>query len=237
MPLLSIREFVKNIVKRIDMNNNVLQNLQNEVTEINNRILLLCEKDDELKAIYKGCQIYLSPLVENPDLMLIGINPGAGYYKNHNNQIVQNFEPQEKYEENYDLAQEIKHGVFKYLGKIDIFTNTVKTNTFFFATKNAEDLKRLFKKLPEDFRVELKRKSAEWTKTIIQYVSPKIILCEGHGAFDYLKGFYGEEMVITQNHGYILEATINNIPVIGCQRMGSTIIKKELLVDKLKAYF
>jgi hypothetical protein len=230
------RNLFKNIGRRIKMDD-VLQELQNEVQSINAKILDLCKTNREIEALYKGCQIYFSPLIKNPGLMLIGINPGAGYYKYHNNQIVQKFCPLEKYAEDYDLAQEVKYGVFRHLDKIDIFAHTVKTNAFFFATKNAKDLKLFLKKLPENFRAELKQKSAEWIKTIIRYVAPKIILCEGHGAFDYVKSFYGDEMVVTQNKGSILEAAINHIPVIGCQRMGSNIIKKELLVDKLKAYF
>jgi hypothetical protein len=167
--------------------------------------------------------------------MLIGINPGSGYFK-EKNKIVQKFEPLEKYDEGYDLAQEIKCGVFKHLDRENIFDSTFKTNMYFFATNNANELLDFLKLLPEDLRIELKQKSVKWIKEIVSKISPKLILCEGHTAFDYLKSFYGDEMVISQNKGYVLEAKINSIPVIGCKRMGCNIIKKEILIEKLKEY-
>jgi len=101
----------------------MFENLQKEVIEVNEKILSLCEQNPKIKELYKGCQIYFSPLIKNPDLMLIGINPGSGFYK-ANRTIVQKFEPLEKYGEGYDLAQEIKCGVFrqkKHLLQIFIF--------------------------------------------------------------------------------------------------------------------
>ena len=169
----------------------MFESLQKEVIEVNEKILSLCEQNSKLKELYKGCQIYFSPLVKNPDLMLIGINPGSGFYKANKNQIVQKFEPLEKYEEGYDLAQEVKCGVFRHFGREDIFNSTFKTNVYFFATDNVDRLKCLLKLFPEDFRIEVKEKSIKWLKEFITLISPKLILCEGHTAFDYVKSFYG----------------------------------------------
>jgi len=214
----------------------MLENLQKEVIEVNEKILSLCEQNSKIKELYKGCQIYFSPLIKNPNLMLIGINPGSGFYK-ANKKIVQEFEPLEKYGEGYDLAQEIKCGVFRHLGREDIFNSTFKTNVYFFATDNVDKLKCLFKLFPENFRIEVKQKSINWLKELITLTSPRIILCEGHTAFDYVKSFYGDEMVIDINKGYVLEGTINKIPIIGCKRMGCNIIKKEYLIEVLQKYY
>jgi hypothetical protein len=214
----------------------MLKTIKTEVIQFNNKIIELRESNAELKNLYRGCQIYFSPYIKSPDLMLIGINPGGGYYKFHNNQIVQKFDPQEVYEENYNLAQEIKF-VFREVGIHDIFKRTFKTNMYFFATDKANQLKEFFELLPEEFRIKLKEKSVEWIKLLVNDISPKLILCEGHTAFDMLKSFYKNDMNIIQNKGIVLEAEINNTPVIGCQRMGSTIIKAELLINKLKEYY
>jgi hypothetical protein len=215
----------------------LFENLQKEVIEVNKKILSLCEKNYTIKELYKGCQIYFSPLVRNPDLMLIGINPGSGFYKANKNQIVQKFEPLEKYDEGYDLAQEVKCGVFRHLGRENIFNSTFKTNVYFFSTDNADKLKNFLKLLPEDLRILLKQKSIIWLKEIIKLVSPKLILCEGHTVFYYLKSFYGNEMTVDVNKGYVFEGTIDKIPIIGCKRMGCNIIKKEYLIEILKKYY
>jgi uracil-DNA glycosylase len=214
----------------------MLTTLQNEVKAINDKIIALCEQNPELKALYKGCQIYFSPLVKNPDLMLIGINPGSGYFKN-NGKPVQKFEPVDNYNEGGILFEEFKYGIFRKLNKETVFESSFITNAYFFATDTKNDLEVFLKLLPEDFRIEVKQQSVKWLKQIVSNVSPKLILCEGHTAFDYLKRFYGDSMAVINNKGSVLEAKIDNIPIVGCERMGATIIKKELLIEKLKGYF
>lgn len=34
-----------------------------------------------IKELYKGCQLFFSPLIEKPEYLLIGFNPGGGYQK------------------------------------------------------------------------------------------------------------------------------------------------------------
>jgi uracil-DNA glycosylase len=220
----------------------MLKNLQKEVKEINDEILIKCKENPELNRLYKGCQIYFSPFVKNPDLMLIGINPGNGYFK-HNGEIVQKFEPliisneKEMLKEGGKLFEVLYYDIFRKLNLDHIFINSFKTNAYYFATDGGDELKNFLKYLPADLRIEVKQNSIKWLKQIVSIVSPRIILCAGHTAFDYVKNFYGDDMSIIQNKGSIFEARINNTPVIGCERNRANILKKELLIEKLKEYF
>ena len=213
----------------------MLENLQNEVENMNKKILYLCKQDSKLNQIYKGCQVFYSPFIKKPKLMIIGINPGSGYYKSQG-KIVQKFEPIDNYNEGGVLFEELRYMIFKEMNKQDIFLSSFITNAYYFATEKSSDLNNFLKLLPEDLRSELKQKSTQWLKYLISTVSPKIILCTGHQAFDIVKSFYAEDMVISINKGHVLEAKIDSIPVIACKRMFSTIVKKPLLIQKLTEY-
>lgn len=91
---------------------------------------------------YRGVQVFFSPLIFKPKIMFIGINPGAGFY-NENNRPVKRYstlENNEYYHYDYRLAQQTQK-LFEMsgLGKEEL-KSTVKTNCFFFATKNQKEL-------------------------------------------------------------------------------------------------
>jgi hypothetical protein len=217
------------------MNLKELETLKEEVKNLHGRILAECQKNEKLKALYKGCQIFYSPFRINVDVLFVGLNPGGGYAKANEGQIVENFEPMEKYELNI-LAEEVRM-CFRDAGKENIFDNAVATNGRFFATDGSEELKSFLAKLPENLRNEVKTMSIKWIRTLIEIVKPKIIMCLGNESFDYLHhNVYGSEMVVTEDKNPPLEAKIGNILVIGCQRRGSTIIKKDPLIERLREY-
>jgi hypothetical protein len=58
----------------------MFENLICEVKGLNERILDECKKNDKIENLYRGCQIFFSPVKEKHEVMLIGINPGPGYY-------------------------------------------------------------------------------------------------------------------------------------------------------------
>ncbi len=57
------------------------EQIKNEVIDFNKKIILHCENYENLNEYYMGYQILYSPLIEKPDIMLIGINPGCGHIK------------------------------------------------------------------------------------------------------------------------------------------------------------
>ena len=210
-----------------------LNKIKNEVRKIHEIILEECKVNEKLKALYKGCQIFYSPLRINPDVLFIGLNPGAGYARANQKQIVENFEPLEKYELNI-LSEEVLI-CFREAGIKDIFDNAVATNGRFFATDGSEELKSFIANLPEALRQTVKDMSLIWIKKLIEIIKPKMIMCLGNESFDYLHdNVYRDEMTVIENKNNPLEAKIGNIYIIGCKRVGSTIVNKDAIIEKLK---
>ena len=55
------------------------QKLKSEVDTYMDKVYAALEKNEEMFAICKGWRIMYSPLIVNPTIMFIGINPGAGW--------------------------------------------------------------------------------------------------------------------------------------------------------------
>jgi uracil-DNA glycosylase len=202
---------------KIDMEVNMnRETIENEVQELHRKILVECEKNEKVKNLYKGCQIFFSPFRERANAMVIGINPGAGY-ANTEGKIVEKFSPLETYEENYNLAQEIKM-CFRNAGKENIFETTLATNTFFFATKGTKEWDEFLNSLPKNLKDEIEKKSKIWLKALIDIVSPKIIVCAGTTAFGELEKSYPDDMKTIQGKGAVLEGLFCGIPVVACRR-------------------
>jgi hypothetical protein len=114
------------------------------------------KNDEKLKKVakkyFRGIQILFTPLIHNPKFMFIGINPGAGYYNNEGKKInnVKRFSPMQNSEyvgQEYRLAKETRK-LFELAGisKMEL-KNSVKSNYYFLATKNTNDLLKLIKEL------------------------------------------------------------------------------------------
>lgn len=182
---------------------------------------------------YKGIQVLFSPLVYRPKVMFIGINPGAGFY-NENKKPVKRFSPLENneyYYYKYRLAQQTqKLFILSGLGKEELI-RTVKTNCFFFATKNQKELFQMLSHLKSK---EVYKKSAEWTDCLVDLVKPEIIICEGKSAFDR---FIENKKIISDNNSKnVFSATYGDIKVIGYSRMFSNISHIEEVAAELKSY-
>jgi hypothetical protein len=206
----------------------MFKNLICEVKGLNERILAECEENDELTNLYKGCQIFFSPVKEKHEVMIIGINPGPGYY-NWQEEIVQRFDPllkHEYFEYDYDLAHHVKD-VFRKANKIGKLEDSIKTNFFFWATDNEPSLWAFINKLSDSLRKEILEKSKIWIQEIVKQVSPQLIICEGTGAtYNNLRnafhGIYIEEV----GSGRVKSGKINNINVLAFRRNRSIIANK-----------
>ena len=220
--------------------------IQAEVKELADRIILLTEKDEELKSLYRGTTIYFSPIQENPDIMFLGINPGAGHYNHTNNTPIYNFEPLEEMEylsQEYNLANDWQY-VFgeKNLNCIGVLEWAFKTNCFYIATDDSKKLKRFIQLSGKYLKNEIIEKSKGWTIRMIKLISPKILICEGFAAFDYLKNFLGDELVICDEESKQAGenckcARFRNIVVFGFKRDVSSRFKDiEIVIDKIDEY-
>lgn len=220
--------------------------IQKEVKTLADKIIKLTETDEQLKHLYKGTQIYMSPIQIKPEIMFLGINPGAGHYKHTNNTPSYKFEPQDKIDYidgEYKLADDWKY-VFndEKINYIDALKYAFKTNCFYFATENSTDLQKLIRLSTKYLKNEIIESSKKWTKKMIELVSPKILICEGFTAFNYLKGFMGVELKICEEETIQAGknckcARINDIVVFGfARRMDSTFRDIDIVIDKIDEY-
>jgi|TARA_R100000479_G_scaffold130736_1_gene68775 uracil-DNA glycosylase len=179
---------------------------------------------------YKGIQILFSPLILKPKIMFIGINPGAGFY-NYNGKHVKRFSPLNKMEYSYGeyrLAKQTRK-LFELAGLTnDDLKNSVKSNCFFFATKNEKELYQFLSHLKP---TGVYTKSKKWINILVKIVEPRIIICEGKSAFDR---FIKDKDCEIKTHEKVLFAKWNEIKIIGYKRNFSNIMSINDVAQKLK---
>ena len=153
--------------------------MENQYSEIKLEVeefLTKFENDENqiiaFKKYFRGIQILFTPLIHKPKFMFIGINPGAGFYNYEGNKAkyVKRLSPMQNTEyigQEYRLAKETRK-LFELSGisKIDL-KNSVKTNYYFLATKNTNDLNKLLVNL-KDYNID--KKSEKW-KSFCGYFS------------------------------------------------------------------
>lgn len=215
-----------------------------EVKEFADRLIQKAGEDEELGKLYKGTQIFFSPVKKNPQILFLGINPGAGGFK-YTQKPVYKFEPQEQMEyvsEEFNLSDDWKyvfgHSYYKdnpkSLHRPDILENACKTNCFFFATKDSADLKKLIRLSGKYFGAELVEKSKDWTRRIVRLLEPKIIICEGKQAFVYFENFLRPELEIVDNGDDYKYAKLGNSTVLMFSRMINSRFKYiETVIDRI----
>ena len=194
------------------MSKEIFDQIQKEAKDIHNEILSICEKNEKIKELYKGCQIYFSPISNIPvDVMFLGINPGQGFYSHNNNQLVEKYEPLEKHEyieHSYTLADSWREIFEKDLNRIDLLENSFKTNFYFWATKGEKELESFLgelNKVKEKFGDKIVFKSVNWIKSLILELSPRVLIVEGKFAFKELKRCFSNKELEMYNEyeGYI----------------------------------
>jgi len=206
--------------------------------KIHGQILMETLKNEKLKTVYKGYQISYNDdeLKIDPDILFIGFNSGVSYSKKNQDQIIEKFKPLEEHELNI-LSKEVIT-CFSEAGKKIILDNTVAIGCCFFSTNSNEELKVFMDNLPEHLREIVQVMSIIWTRNLINFINPKIVICLGDESFYYLRDIvYYNEITVIENKNPPLEAKIENIPIISSQRTGSTMIHKDLLIKKLKEYY
>jgi len=207
--------------------------LQQEVIETHNKIIDYSKENAIINKIYKGCIIYISPIYLHPKILFLGINPGSGYYREHN-QIIQQFTPLNKPDGGYGLWLQLEK-CFNTIGKSKYIESMVKTNICFFATYNQYELNLLYKKLPNEFSTYLKNKQKNWIKTIINEIKPQNILCGGALPLNLIKSLY-PNIIITKKGKNVSVCKINDTYIISFKRYKNNIIGKLEFLKALEEY-
>ena len=145
---------------------------------------------ENIKQLYFGWKVWFSPIIDEPEVLFIGINPGGG----EGGEVTLGTDGilQYCYDESKKsgLIYDTKN-IFKELeDKVDL-SNCIKTNYYYIATKDVS--KKYFNNLI-DFLGREKDKSGlgdrfyenskKWTQQILNIIKPKLIICEGKQAFD-----------------------------------------------------
>lgn len=222
------------------MKQEILQ-MQEEVSAYAKKIEEICKIDKEVDNLYLGCQIYYTPLKDEPvNLMFIGINPGGGGFKHGKDIKIVPCQKSEYETEEYNLQKEWKY-IFgeKYLNNLKLLYDSFKTNCCFFATENETNLRKLKSILKYKYKIDLLQKEKEWIPLLIKNVYPRVIICEGFGAFNELKKIYpednfkiGSSNALNTKIAYLDPK--DTAPVLGFKRIYSTYYDIDSIADTIR---
>ena len=219
--------------------------LKNEVIKVHNIIKEITEENEKLKEIFCGTDIIYSPLKskKTPKILLVGFNTGCGFF-NENGKIIEDFDESKEFEYikgEYILAKEFKK-LLKWCNKENLLEHIVKSNIYYFGTKNIKDFNAFmkilntndkFKKIAKEILGKesgnyLNNLAKRWTKILIEdIIKPDFIICEGKTTFEnQLKQF-----IISDAYGFKIDFPLNKI--IYFNRTYSNINNKEEFCNKL----
>lgn len=214
------------------------KNISNEVNDVNNRIIALTEKSKELKNLYKGCQILFSPLLYKPRVLFMGINPGDGYQRQNKHPVLK-LTPQKKFEYleeyNYALLRNTLN-VFEKANKSFILEYAMKTNFYYFATKNQKNLWQLNDMIYREFNINIYEKCFSWNKKLLNLIEPQTIICEGKKSFEEIVKLLNLDIsnIHWINDSYI-EYKDGKNHIIAYERIYSNIKNKDEFADFLNS--
>ena len=214
--------------------------LKTDVSNYNNQILKLCETEQEIGRLFLGMQILYSPLIIKPEILLIGINPGPGYFNQTNGCRIAQFEELKELEYlgyDYVMARETKEA-FKQAGLSDILqTSVAKTNIYFLATRNVDDLASLTKQLREKNILNPELQAIRWIKELLNIIKPKIIICEGAKALEKLSKFLIDRTIYMDSKQTKVVEELAGYKVIAYSRTYSKFQNMDEFVEILKNEF
>ena len=210
--------------------------ISEEAAILHQQILAVARENPEIKSLYKGCQVLFSPLLPRPQILLIGFNPGGGYFKWHG-KIVEEFQPLnalEYYLNTHSLGEQTK-SLFRHAGREeDLQNHTVKTNFYYWATDNVADFNRLLKLLPQELSRKIFYFARLWTKQLIDSLQPEMIIAEGFKAYDELAVLFPEKMQESNSDIARSFVTPEGVRVLGYKRNQGNIVGKEGIAKAIR---
>ena len=190
---------IENNIKNLDLNSIEIQ-IEKVEKEVRDFALLLKNtigNNDEITNLLLGWKIFYSPIIINPKILFIGINPGGGdpggpfEYYNEEYAIIEYMDDERN---NYMLAKNTKK-IFNKNNQLYLLQNAVKLNTKFYATVGIGEMKLfedfLYKNHRELYN-QLIQNNKKWTKEIIEIINPENIICEGKSAFNFMDDLYDD---------------------------------------------
>ena len=156
--------------------------------------------------ILSGYSIFFSPVKYQPDLLIIGDNPGGSEFIRQIEVPIEH----EYFKYDYPIAKTMKNKIFKGEKLNNLLRGSVKTNRIFFKTKNLDQFNKLHNSKSMEVYCFL------ILEDIIDKLNPKMIFAESLGTFRKLSK---EEKVLLKKEengkSLLVEGMYNNIPVLG----------------------
>ncbi|MGA1861628.1 hypothetical protein OWM07_01900 [Deferribacter thermophilus] len=156
-------------------------------TDLLNEVKKVWEETENNHLKNNGFAVFYSKVRKNPELMIIGYNPGGGD-KDFNIEDVFNLDKEHEYikysgkynkNEKYKTA-EVMYKLFEEIRKLELLEKSVKLNLIFFRSKSEKE----WQSLDKNSRILLEQFCFDKIKEIIDFLNPKTILLEGIKTFD-----------------------------------------------------
>lgn len=208
--------------------------IKSEIMLVRDNIREIIKPGTDEDNLCKGFAVWFSELVFKPFFLFIGINPGAGYFRNTGIKYRDtDLDPSDCFEYceyGGKLAEETIE-VFSKAGIEDELDKSVKTNIHYLVTNNQTDLFTLQGILINKYNINMYLKSEEWTRNIIDLVQPMCIICEGAYSAKRIAEYYNGEL--NWENDICSFKIKNSIPVIGYKRKYANILNKEKLATEI----
>ncbi|MDL1955774.1 MAG: hypothetical protein LWW95_01785 [Candidatus Desulfofervidus auxilii] len=149
----------------------------------------LQDKYPEYSSLWKsGFSVFYSPVSQNPQFMLIGINPGGDescFDETRDSKIPLEHE---YFKENYLLAKTMRY-IFEKAGLEQELKQSVKTNLNFFRSKGEKQ----WNEIEANLKKEIESFCEKRIKEFIEVAKPRVIFCEAFSVLERLLKILNQE--------------------------------------------
>ena len=211
----------------------VYNQIASEVRKLHAQIKKTRDSGSELSAkiekVFQGTKILYSPLVYEPQILFVGINPGAGHLYDSKS-LLEDFAPSNEMiysEGSFRLAYNTR-SLFEEIGKLDVLRASMKTNLFYQSTTSASDLYKLFSLVEEMGIVE---ESIKWAKQLVVATKPKLLVLEGYSVLTGLRDWVVPVDLSEMADGDTKTGKLWGIPYLCYKRVRSTICDRETVKE------
>ncbi len=162
--------------------------LSKDVEKNHDNIVSMLRLRGVLRENFKGTQILEGPLLDHPDVLILGVNPKS----EQSGELVRGFSPLSELsclKSDSVLSKDLVE-VFEKADALDVLKNkTVKSNLYYTVTEETSNLWRTFPDLSGDGVESPEAKAKTWTKKMVSALRPKLIICEGSTALGEFSKF------------------------------------------------
>lgn len=230
-----------------------VENWKTKVLAYNEQLNEQLKNNDAVKNLYYGFEVFDGRLIENPEILFVGINPGKGNGKRHyeikfeSNQISYLDVFDECYLEDYDKGYalaEFSINVLKKVGVEDVtsyFQNKcVKTNLKHIVTGTEPDIKKTLQILGSKYYGDYYNMSNELCMDLIKTLNPKLVIFEGKSVYDcIIDDCYGVKKTWNTDgdFGHYFDAELN-CHYLGYKRngIGGIDTSEDVISNKIKEF-